>query len=129
MMTARRNSAAAALALLGMVAATSAAHACSANTVQPGLSTTGSKIVVQPGKSCRIYLNLAGWEVHRISVAQQPRKGTVSIEGNKAYRYTAGRSGGEDSFVMEFDTTEYSWQSGAKLQRTVWRLSRPVEIR
>jgi hypothetical protein len=112
-----------------MLTTTAIASACSSSIVQPGMSTVEPMIIVASGKTCGIRLNLEGWEVHRIALVERPTKGSVSIEGVRRYAYTAGKSPGQDRFVLEIETTAYDWQSGAKLQRTTWRVTRPVEIR
>jgi hypothetical protein len=55
--------------------------------------------------------------------------GTVEIRGNQGDIYRAPSKTGDDRFVMEFETTGVDWYSGVKLQRTTWRITRPVEIR
>jgi hypothetical protein len=113
--------------LLGTLAAGHAA-ACTFSNVQPGMSTTASIVRVKAGNSCSISMDLEGWEIHRISVVEKPRFGIVQVRGNRGYVYSASKTQGVDRFVMEFETTGVDWLSGARLQRTTWRLTLPVEV-
>jgi hypothetical protein len=124
-----RNTVLVAASAAFLLTTTTFAVACSSSIVQPGMSITDRPIIVQAGKSCTIGMNLSGWEVHRISIVEPPKRGSMSINGTRSYTYSANKGAGQDQFVIEVETTGVDWYSGVKLQRTTWRITRPVEIR
>jgi hypothetical protein len=106
----------------------SPAHACSFSNVNPGQSTTTSVVRLAVGKACNVSMDLEGWEIHRITVVERPRSGGIEVRGTRGYIYRTGKARGADKFVMEFETTGVDWFPGARQQRTIWRLTVPVEI-
>jgi hypothetical protein len=115
--------------IFGLVLSITAANACALSNVMPGLSGVDTPIKVKPGKGCNVSMDLEGWQIHRITIVEKPRLGTVKVRGNQGYIYRASSRAGDDRFVIEFETTGVDWQSGVALQRTTWRITRPVEIR
>jgi hypothetical protein len=113
---------------LAISAASVPAFGCTLSNVNPGQSTTSSVVRLKPGNACSISMDLEGWELHRISVAERPKAGGVEVRGNRSYVYRAGKSRGSDRFIMEFESTGVDWLTGARLQRTIWRLTIPVEV-
>lgn len=123
-----RNALEAVLIAAATMIGASSASACSRSVVQPGSNTTDSLHVMKRGTSCSATFDLSSLQIHRISIVEGPRTGTVVIRGNNAYVYRAGNRPGPDEFTVEFDTTAFDWRSGQPTYRSTWRVKQPFMI-
>jgi hypothetical protein len=104
------------------------ATACSRSIVEPGNNTTDPVHTMKRGTSCAAYFDLEGWEIHSMRVVQQPRNGRISFQGRNRYVYTAGAKPGLDELVIELDTTQHDWFTGARQSRSRWQVKTPFRI-
>jgi hypothetical protein len=99
-----------------------------ASVVQPGMNLTEPSFRIGRGKNCSATYNLEGWQIHSMTVVERPKGGRVEVRGTNVFFYYAGAKPGPDVFVIEFDTTQFDFDSGQPTFRSKWRVRQPLVI-